>query len=513
MNKRSQARADGEYLQRIADLEARTRGILDAVVDGVVIINSDGRIEMFNPGSERIFGLSADEAIGRNISLLMPEPDRSHHDGFIKRYLEDDTPRIIGIGREVTGQRANGDTFPMELAVGEVEGSAGRSFVGVIRDISKRQAIETALQRSEESFRLIFENAPIGVLITDLSGKIIRCNNALTAMLKMVENDVIGNSIADFARSDPDFSNMLGDIACGSRDIGQAELKWQGGGSGVLDVTVHMSVVRLPHAQSFIVGQVVDRTEQMIAEEATNAARAQLAHVGRVATLGEMASTIAHEINQPLTAIATHAQACRRILQHGDSDPVLLEDAFKNIANEALRAGEVVKRIRGFVSKRESRRILVTLGTVLDTVLDLAEVDARAADVRITFDRSAAEHLVFVDPVQIQQVCLNLIRNAIDEMQRYGDGERVVAISLEAQDKMVLTHFDDHGNGVPEAVLGQLFQPFFTTKESGMGMGLSISRSIAVAHDGDLTYSVNEFNGARFTFSLPIASARSERRQ
>lgn len=493
--------------QRIKDLEARTRGIVNAVVDGVVIIDAHGKIEMFNPGAERIFGISAAHATGKDISEFMSGPDRAGHADYMKRYMSGRPAKIIGLGREVVGRRISGETFPMELAVGEVAGADGRYFVGVIRDISETREIEEALRRSEEGFRRIFENAPIGVLTADFAGQINSCNPALLAMLGSVQSAVIGHSVFDFAVPGDEkiLAPLFDDMANAVCEMGNAELRWRGGAGATRYVTIHCSAVRLPEAAGFVIGQVVDRTEQVIVEETANAAREQLAHVGRLTTLGEMASAIAHEINQPLTAIAAHAQACRRIINQGPAGPEFLAEAFEHIANQALRAGEVVKRIRGFVSKRESERSAVTLTEVLDTVMDLAEADARSARVKIEISDRTVSAPVFIDPLQIQQVCLNLIRNGIDAMAAKDPAERIVTISRELVDGRVVAHFDDRGDGVPDAVIDQLFHPFFTTKDSGMGMGLSISRSIIAAHDGELTYEKNRFGGARFSFSLPLA--------
>ncbi len=496
-----------ELAQRVEDLEARTRGILNAVVDGVVLTDDHGIIELFNPGAERIFGIPTAEAVGMSINELMPEADRVPHSRYMERYREGEPPHILGIGREVVGRRIDGETFPMEIAVGEVTGTDGRHFVAVVRDISQGRAIEEALRRSEEGFRLVFQNAPIGILTADFDGKINSCNPALLAMLRSVEHEIVGHSVFEFgvAGDERTLPPLFEDMATGVCDVCYAELRWRGGMGATRYLAIHFSAVRSEEGASFVIGQVVDRTEQVFSEEATNAAREQLTHVGRLTTLGEMASAIAHEINQPLTAIATHAQACRRITDQGVPDPEFLAEAFEHIANQALRAGEVVKRIRGFVTKRDSERSAVRLTEVIETVLDLAEADARSAQVKIEIMNRNVFPAVVVDPVQIQQVCLNLIRNGIDAMADKEPSERVISISRELVDDRVVAHFDDRGDGVPEEVLDRLFHPFFTTKETGMGMGLSISRSIIAAHDGELTYEKNQFGGARFSFSLPVA--------
>jgi two-component system sensor kinase FixL len=220
--------------------------------------------------------------------------------------------------------------------------------------------------------------------------------------------------------------------------------------------------------------------------------------------MGEMASAIAHEINQPLTAIANHAQAARRLVASGKIEDGMLEEACTQIAEQALRAGQVVRRIRAFVTKRESHKELTTLHEVVRSVLELAAADAREAGVRVDLRLDASPPTVLIDPVQLQQVCLNLIRNAIDAMRETPPDGRVLEIGGRVDAAVHELYFDDRGPGIPATVSDQLFYPFFTTKPDGMGMGLSISQSIVAAHGGTLKHRTNEHGGARFTITLPI---------
>jgi two-component system sensor kinase FixL len=234
-------------------------------------------------------------------------------------------------------------------------------------------------------------------------------------------------------------------------------------------------------------------------------AREKLAHVGRVTTLGEMASAIAHEINQPLTAISSYSQACIRLMNQGNADQQLILESLQAIAAQALRAGDVVRRIRGFVGHRDGGRESVDLNEVIASVLELAAIDASANQAQITVELAAGLPQVLVDPVQIQQVCLNLIRNAIDAMMELPERERVLLIETRLGEEGVEAVFTDRGPGVDAAMRERLFQPFQTTKVEGMGMGLSISYSIVTTHGGSLRYSAAPHGGARFTIVLPEA--------
>ncbi|MBI4695168.1 MAG: PAS domain S-box protein [Gammaproteobacteria bacterium] len=490
--------------QKLLALEARYDGLLRATVEGIIIIGTDGRIESFNPGAENIFGFRAAEVIGHNVSMLMPDDEASRHDGYIGSYLRTRSPKIIGIGREVIGRRRSGEHFPMELAVGEILTEQRITFVGIVRDITKRREVQRMAREREQELRLVIDNAPIGIFTSDLIGRIGTVNPALIAMLGVPAAEIIGRNCTDFAvpQDHERFAQTLQALVRGAT-VPVCELQWRGRAGALMNVAAHLVLVHRPEGSSFVIGLVVNQTEQVESEEMTRQMREQLAHVGRLTTLGEMASAIAHEINQPLTAISTHAQACRRLIASGNADLPTLADAFERISDQALRAGQVVKRIRNFVTKRESSRETVDVNDIVGQVLDLAEVDAREARVALGTELAGDLPCVFVDPVQLQQVCLNLIRNAIDAMLPLADDQRVLEVSSREAEGRVELVFDDRGGGVPEHVRAELFLPFFTTKESGMGMGLSISHSIVAAHGGTLRYSDNDKGGARFIVSLP----------
>lgn len=384
---------------QLSDARLRLSAIVEATVDGLVIIDEHGHIELFNPAAERIFGYASAEVVGRNVNVLMPAPYHDEHDGYMHNYLTTRVPKIIGIGREVQGQRKDGTIFPMDLAVGSFRSEGEERFVGMIRDITARKLTEASLSLRE-------------------------------AQLHEAEAE--------------------------AREL-----------------------------------------------------REKLAHYNRLSTMGEMASGIAHEINQPLTAISAYAQACRRMLQTGDTGSGPLIDALEQVSAQAQRAGEVIRRLRGFVKKRESRKEMIDLADTLGAVVKLAEVDARTHRVQIRADISGPLPRVFADPVQIQQVALNLLRNAMEAIEANTDlapEEREVLVrATTTEPSHVEVTVEDRGVGLPAEAERNLFTPFFTTKRTGMGMGLSISDSIVTAHGGRLWYAPHPRGGACFHFVLPIA--------
>ena len=234
-----------------------------------------------------------------------------------------------------------------------------------------------------------------------------------------------------------------------------------------------------------------------------------LTHLTRVSTMGEMASSIAHEVNQPLTAIATYAQACRRLVEGGGAGIPRIMEVLGSISDEALRAGNIIHRLKDMVRRQESRWTECDLNALIRDVEQLASVDARLHDVSLTFQLSQDLPSILADGVQIQQVVLNLIRNGIDAVEGGGVKEgRVVVRTGRTGRNAVRISVEDNGRGLPPDLEDKLFHPFFTTKTGGMGMGLSISKSIATAHKGRISFSRNPSEGMTFHLTLPAFDER-----
>lgn len=367
--------------------EAHLESILATVPDAMVVVDDAGLIRSFSQAAERLFGYSASEVFGRNVSILMPSPYREQHDTYMDRYRTTGDRRIIGIGRVVTGERKDGSTFPMELSVGEVQGDQ-RLFTGFVRDLSERQRTEARLH--------------------ELQGELI--------------------------------------------------------------------------------------------------------HVSRLTALGEMSSTLAHELNQPLSAIGNYLSGLRRMAKSrtGLSGERAM-DALDRAGEQAQRAGEIIRRLRNFVTKGEAERRPESLSKLTEEAVALALVGGREFGARLQVRMDPSVDQVLVDKVQIQQVLLNLARNAMEAMA--GAARRDLIIRSEpAGDGFVRVSLIDTGPGLPPEVMAQLFQPFVTTKAHGMGVGLSICRTIVEAHGGRIQASNGAEGGARFDLTLPLAPQKGEAR-
>ena len=360
--------------QELQRREALLRSILGTGPDALVVIDEHGLIQSFSAAAERLFGFSPDEVVGRNVSRLMPSPYREEHDGYLARYLSTGERHIIGIGRIVVGQRKDGSTFPMELAVGEVNLTGVRLFTGFVRDLTEWQERER----------------------------------------------------------------------------------------------------RLSELQS------------------------ELIHVSRLNELGQMVSALAHEVNQPLTAMTNYLGGIRRLLAAGNQQGA--RQAMERVAEQADRAQQIIQRLRDLVKKGEPERRVESLLRTIEEASALALVGVgRGLKLDIDVDGNAAEGVI--DKIQIQQVLLNLMRNAAEAMT--DSVQRELSITTARAGDMVEISVADTGPGLPEVIRARLFQPFVTTKPTGMGVGLSVCRAIVEAHGGELRAEAAGGGGTVFRLTVP----------
>ncbi len=496
----------------LAAADARWIAAMEAAVDGVVVIDDDGTMRSCNPATTTMFGYERQEMLGENVSMLMPEPDRGRHDGYLKRYLETRKPHIIGTGREVQARRKDGTLFPVHLSVGEFRIGEERGFVGFLHDITNRVDTERRLREREQLLRMTFEEAPMASVTFDPDGRILTVNRQLTALLGYPADEASRLTLHELVHPDqpvPDCRRLFAEARDGDTRTLPLRFLTREGDERLGDF--HVGVVRDAERRPvFCVGQIEDLTERRRVEEEARASRDKLAHVTRLSSVGEMATGIAHELNQPLSAIANYSRAMMHLIESGRHESGELLTILEKVNVQAQRAGDVIRRVRGFVSKAPSQREPCSLNAVIDEVLQLSETDAETHEVVVLTDLQAGLPQVLVDRVQLQQVLLNLLRNAIESTQESGRREPVCIRSTLDDDGRVHVAVEDHGLGISRAEEEKLFSTFFTTKTEGMGLGLSISRSIVEAYGGRLWFSRNPDCGVTFHVTLdPSNGAKS----
>jgi two-component system, LuxR family, sensor kinase FixL len=357
--------------------EARLRAVFDTAIDGMVVIDASGTVQLFSAACERIFGYAAPEVVGNNVKMLMPSPYHEQHDGYLAAYLRTGKAKIIGIGREVVGRRKDGSNFPMNLAVGEGRDADGRFFVAAIRDLSTRRELERKL------------------------------------------------------------------------DLAQREV-------------IHMS---------------------------------------RVSDMAVLASTLAHELNQPLAAIGNYMAAARRLLATGATENA--SGLLQKAGGEVTRAGQIIRRLRDFLSGSQAGRTAERVAVLVEEAISLALVGPAAADIQVRIELAPDLPPLEVDRIQIQQVLYNLLRNAVEAVE--GCARREIAVSARRIENMIEIAVADSGPGLAPNIAERLFQPFVTSKAKGMGIGLSICRNIVEAHGGSIAADGDWRGGARFLLTLPAA--------
>ena len=356
--------------------------LMDAAVDAIIIIDEDGLIERFNRAAEAMFGHLESEVRGRNVSLLMPETHRSRHDGYLQRYRRTGEAAVIGQGREELALRQNGETFPIQLSVGEIRRDGQHSYVGIIRDLSEVRQAQEQVRHLEE----------------------------------------------------------------------------------------------------------------------------QLLHADRLVILGELTAGIAHEINQPLTAIAAYADAGSTLIDRvEDAAASDMRSICERIGGQARRAAEVVQRLRGLVRGGAVSKSRHNLNSIIKNILLLFEFEVQKTKTELLFFPLESLQELYVDEIQIQQILVNLVKNSLDAIGETGQPDGRIEIQLQVADTDVQISVTDNGPGVAEENRDRLFDSFFTTKPKGVGLGLAICKSIAAAHGGSLRHELPEQGGSRFTLTLPLS--------
>lgn len=360
-------------------LQLHIESILASAPDAMCVIDEHGVVQAFSRAGEELFGYPAGDVIGRNVSMLMTEYDRTHHDAYMERYMRTGERRIIGIGRVVTARRKDGTRFPIDLKIGEARIGQHYLFTAFMRDLSEQQRAE----------------------------------------------------------------------------------------------------LRMREMQS------------------------ELVHFSRLSAVGTMASAMAHELNQPLTAVSNYLEAARDMLEDPSPEVLaLVQEALDEAAKQSVRAGQIVRKLRDYVARGDIDARPIQLEPIVRDAISLARIGSKADHVRIDERFDAAPGLIMADPIQVQQVLINLLKNAFEALADQQDARVTVALS-EGPGQFVTFRVEDNGPGITPEFAEQLFRPFASSKSTGMGLGLSICQTIVEAHGGSIRIEPRAARGTTFLFTLP----------
>ena len=376
----TQAKTGRKLAARFTEQELRQA--IDQAIDGMIVIDQLGTVLLYNAASERLFEYPAEHVLGKNVKLLMPQPHRDKHDMYVQNYIRTGQAKIIGIGRDVVGQKRDGSTFPMRLSVGKLRGASGELlFVGTVHDLSARK-------RAQE---------------------------------------------------------------------------------------------RIEELQS------------------------ELMQVSRVSVLGAMGSALAHELNQPLSAIAGFVEASAALIDDSDSEvPQQAREYMNKAVAQSHRAADVIRRLRDLTHRGDTDLTVEDINTLVRNTCALAAFGSAAAGIELSLELSQDLPPVLIDSIQIQQVVLNLVRNSMDALS--ASETRTIVVATAQRDGVIEVEVSDTGPGLAPDIEPRLFEPFVSSKRDGIGIGLSICRTIVEGHGGEITAESHEGGGTTFRFSVPVHS-------
>jgi PAS domain S-box-containing protein len=481
-------------------------GLLELTHDTVFVRDMNDTITYWNRGAEELYGWKAAEAVGKVTHQLLqttfPEP------------LEKITDILRRAGRwegEIVHTKRDGTrvTVASRWALRQDDQARPIAILETNNDVTARKEAEEALRESEEQWKAVFEHNPTMYFMVDAAGTVVSVNSFGAQQLGYTIDELVGHSVLTvFPEADRGaVQTHVGACFDHLGRLASWELRKVRKDGTTLWVRETAKAVVIK-GRPIVLIVCEDVTETRRASEALVETQAQLAHVARVTTLGEVTASLAHEVNQPLAAIVNNANACLGLLPDGgDLDEV--REAMADIVSDGERASAIIERVRGLAKRSSPQKVPLRLRDVVADVLALAAAESSTRSVAIRTDVGPGLPVVLGDRVQLQQVLLNLVVNGMDAMSDVAEGERRLEIRgrPDTQDgaPAALLSVQDHGIGLEAAQVDSIFEAFYTTKPHGMGMGLAISRSIIEGHGGRLWADRNQGPGATFSFRLPAA--------
>ncbi|ATY34713.1 PAS domain-containing sensor histidine kinase [Sphingomonas psychrotolerans] len=483
---------------------------LNLLIDGAAgyamyTLDPEGRVSIWNDGAERLKGWSAEEVVGRHTSIFYPpaavaagKPEADLERARLTGRLEEEDWRL----------RKDGSEFLAHILITPLQDGQGRlrGYGKVIRDVTDQRAGQHQASASANHLRSILSTVPDAMIVINKSGEILSFSAAAERLFGYEEAEVVGTNIRRMMPS-PDRERHDGYL---DRYLRTGERRIIGTGRTVIGLrrdgtTFPMELAvgeAVTEGERLFTGFIRDLTEKQRTEERIEELRSDLVHAARVSAMGTMASTLAHELNQPITAVVNYVRGVDNLLREGNPDDLaMIREALSDASKEALRAGNIVRRLREFVARGEVEKGVEPLPELVEEASKLALTGAREKGIEVRFDLDPHASPVLVDKVQTQQVLINLMRNAIEAMSE--SPVRKLSVSTHKDGAgFVRVTVADTGPGVAPEIADNLFRAFNSTKTAGMGLGLSICRTIVESNGGRIWMEQREGGGSLFHFTV-----------
>ncbi|TFL11206.1 PAS domain-containing sensor histidine kinase [Pusillimonas caeni] len=462
------------------------RAMENSMSTGMRVFDMQGRIAYVNPAFCRMIGWNEADLIGRTTPFPYWIPGRhAQHQETLDLLLSGRTPSS---GLEVEAQRRDGSRFTARMYVSPLRDPNGEQigWMTSMTDITEPKRIREALTAAHERFMTVLEGLDdaISVVADTPDGlELLFANRTYRRFFGAQSNghaELLGGRLGRFT---DETVEAFSTSAQRWFEVHHRMLAWTDGRR------VRLQVAR-------------DITERRTHEEASRVQQEKIQLTSRLTTMGEMASSLAHELNQPLTAISNYSMGAVAMLKAGNPKPEQLLEALEKAASQAERAGKIISRIREFVKRSEPRRQKVPISRILDNAIAFADIDARKRQVEIDRETPPDDPTVLADPILIEQVLLNLLKNGVEAMEQ--SDYRTLHVKVTEQLPLIEIAVIDRGHGLRDPE--RLFEPFYSTKSEGLGMGLNICRTIIESHHGRLWASANPEGGTIFRFTLPFAA-------
>ena len=488
--------------------EVRNAAILDSALDCIVTINHEGCITEFNLAAEHTFGYRRDQVVGLHLAdIIIPPSLREAHRSGLARYLATGASRVIGRHIEMTAVRADGREIPVELAIMRIPLDGPPSFTGFLRDITERKRTELQLRESEFRLRQLTETIPEMLWSATPEGVIDYCNARVLDYTGFSANEIKGSGWTKLLHPDDVDETVRVWMSCVATGLPyKVEVRIFHAADRTYRWCVASALPLLDDGGPVLKwhGTVVDMHDWKQAQEKLRDMQAELAQMTRVMTMGQLTASIAHEVNQPLTAIAANGESSLHWLTQDTPDIEKIRMLTKRVVGDARRASEIIGRIRDMASQRAPEQKPLSIDDVVNESLSFLRHELQEKGIIVSLDLTRELPQIVGDRTQLQQVIVNLTINAAQAMTQLAPADRRISVGTTLSDpETVCCSIEDSGPGIDPEHLPRLFDSFFTTKDTGMGMGLAICQSILEAHGGRIRADNNSaLGGARFSFDL-----------